>query len=120
VQEQPAQLSQGVVMTAEHETAAGIPVESVGQPRRIRILEGDGIQPLLQVMGDFCAGMDRQAGRFVQDQHIGVTVQNTLPDIVCGEGHERWSGGSKSTALELVILNRFSDAGGLVHNTVFS
>jgi hypothetical protein len=92
----------------------------VGQPRRFPIVEGDGVQPLLQVLGDLGAGMDRQTSRFIQDQYIGVTVQNALPDIVGGEGHEGWSGGSKATALELVILNRFSDAGRLVHNAVFS
>ena len=76
--EQPAQPRQGLAVTAEHQAAAGVAVEPVGQRRRLGQPEAQGVEVLLEVGAAARSGMHRHAGWLVDDQDQAVAVENPL------------------------------------------
>ena len=73
-------------MAAEHQAAAGIAIEPVRQLRPIRQAEAQAVQQALEVRPALGAGMHREAGRLVEDQHQRVAIQETRVQLLGAHG----------------------------------
>ena len=83
VLEQQAERGGGLAMASQHQTAGGILVEPVGQHRRPRQAESQGVERGFQIGATLGAAMYRKAGGLVDDKHQPVAVEHAGQDFVC-------------------------------------
>jgi fused signal recognition particle receptor len=79
--EQKTQMSEGLAVASEHEAAGGVLVEPVGQGRRARQAEPQGVEMVLQAAAAFRSAVDRQARGLVNDQHQAIAVEHAGEQI---------------------------------------
>ena len=65
-------------MTAQRQATGGIPVETMAEPRRLGQAKAQGVQVEFQMVAAARAAMDRQAGRFVENDDQAVPVEDTI------------------------------------------
>jgi hypothetical protein len=79
--EQLAEAGQRLAMATQHQAAAGVAVETMGQGRGMRQAEAQTVEILLEIGPTARPGMDRQAGGLVDDQAEPVAIEQTLQQL---------------------------------------
>ncbi len=79
-------MSKGLAVAAEHEAAGSVLVEAVGQGRRTRQTEPQGVEMVFEAAAALGAAVDRHARRLVHDQHQPVPVEDTVQEISGSNG----------------------------------
>jgi fused signal recognition particle receptor len=74
-------MSEGLAVAAEHEAAGGILVEAVGEGRRARQSEPQGIEMVFETAAALGTAVDRHTGGLVHDQHQPVPIEDTVQEI---------------------------------------
>ena len=60
----------------QHQHAAGIAIEAVHEARPLGRLEAEPVQQAVQMLVGGRAALDRESGRLVDDQDLGVAVEH--------------------------------------------
>src|SRR3954471_9569648 len=72
-------------MSAKHQAARGVAVESMRQRRRPRQPEAQQREPVLEMRPAARPGMDRNPGRLIDDADKPVAIQHPFGELVGGE-----------------------------------
>ena len=76
--EQRAEPPQRLRMPAEHQAAAGVAVEPMGERRRVRQAEAQLIEAAFEIRTAAGAGMHRNPRRLVDDQDQPVAIKDAI------------------------------------------
>jgi hypothetical protein len=69
-------LLRGAARAGDDEHAGGIPVQPMHESRFLALLARPGFEHLVDVPVEARAALDREAGRLVEHDHLGVLVQH--------------------------------------------
>jgi len=110
--EQLAETRQRLGVTAEHQTAGRLPVETVGDFRPARQTEAQRIEMVEQRFTALGTGMHGETGRLVEHQHEAVAVKHAACDLVrsqdAGSSHDpagRSAATTRRSRVVAAILN---------------
>ena len=72
------ELHRGKARARHHQHARRVAVEPVDEARLLALLVAPGLEHVVDVARDARAALHREAGRLVEDEHLGVLVEQHL------------------------------------------